>query len=100
MKLYQLFIVCVVLKVVDFLTTYVFLDWHGSLGGEANPIVRWVMYQVGVEWAIFLGSVYSLGLFGIMWLLCHKGKMKWPFYVVIVMLLGVDINNLFWLITW
>jgi len=79
----------IILKAIDIITTYLFVDKMGSIA-EANPIVRESINYFGLTPALGLNFAYSV----LVIILAHKLKLKRAQWGVAIILLLVCINNI------
>ena len=101
MKLRELFGICLCLKFLDFVLTYYLVRDYGGIESELNPFVRWLMYQVGLAWAITMVWIFSIFTIGTAYWYSKLIKSKWIFYVLNIIFSLVCLNNIiqFFLVT-
>jgi hypothetical protein len=82
---------CCFFKFLDVATTFVAIRCYGVVV-EANPVVRWTIFYLGLPWAIIVNFVSSIILF---YFLYKLSKNLLPLIILSVMILSVVLNNIY-----
>lgn len=94
----KLFITCVILKLVDVVTTYIALVNRPDFEGEGNPIMKWLMYNIGFVPALFVAFAWTL-LFLVLILKRAQGRFQTILFGTVIFLLTlVGVNNIMCLV--